>query len=88
MVPYGVEHNPTKLAALEPGHRIQLPADWADALGLRGMVVLEQTSEGILVRPCPRPTWEEIFATKLAIGSAPSDAGKEGLEVTGDDLLF
>jgi hypothetical protein len=78
----------TQLTPLEPGHRIQLPADWADALGLRGQVALVRTSQGILVRPCPQPTWDDFFATKLTVGPAPADQDKEDLEVTGDDLLF
>jgi hypothetical protein len=60
-----------KLTPVEPGNRIQLPADWAQDLGLRGLVALERTGEGILVRPCPRTTWDDIFATKLTVGSAP-----------------
>ena len=79
---------PTTITPLEPGHRVQLPADWAEALGLRDRVTLERTHEGILIRPCPPPTWDEIFATKLVIGSAPSDLNADDLELTGDDLLF
>ena len=75
-------------APVEPGNRIQLPAEWADALALRGQVILERTSEGILIRPCPSTTWEEIFATKLTVGSAPPDPKDDSLELTGDDYLF
>jgi hypothetical protein len=77
-----------KLTPVEPGNRIQLPADWAQALGLRGLVALERTGEGILVRPCPRTTWDDIFATKLTVGSAPPDQDGDVVEVTGDDFLF
>jgi hypothetical protein len=80
--------NPTQTTLLEPGNRIQLPAEWAHALGLRGRVALERTSDGILIRPCPRATWEEIFATKLVIGSAPPDQDEDDVELTGDDFLF
>jgi hypothetical protein len=80
--------NPTQTTPLESGNRIQLPTEWADALGLRGQVALERTSDGILVRPCPRVTWEEISATKLVIGSAPLDQNEDHVEVTGDDFLF
>jgi hypothetical protein len=73
---------------IESGNRIQLPADWMRALGLETMVALERTSEGILVRPCPRTTWEEISATKLIVGSAPPDQNVDDVEVTGDDFLF
>jgi hypothetical protein len=79
--------NPTRTTPLESGNRIQLPTEWADALGLRGQVALERTTDGILVRPCPRVTWEEISATKLVIGSAPLDRDEDHVEVTGDDFL-
>jgi hypothetical protein len=72
--------------SIEPGNRIQLPADWMRDLGLHGTVSLVRTDDGILVRPCPRVTWEEISSTKLTIGSAPPDKD-EDVEVTGDDLL-
>lgn len=78
----------TQLTAVEAGCRIQLPADWADALGLRGVVTLERTNGGILIRPCPATTWEDIFATKLTIGSAPPGQNEDDLELTGDDFLF
>jgi hypothetical protein len=76
------------LTPIESGNRIQLPSEWMQALGLHGQVALERTSEGILVRPCPRTTWEEIFAAKLVIGSAPPDQNEDVAEVTGDDFLF
>jgi hypothetical protein len=80
--------NSTQTTPLESGNRIQLPAEWADELGLRGRVTLERTCDGILVRPGPRATWEEIFATRLVIGSAPPDQHEDDLELTGDDFLF
>jgi hypothetical protein len=80
--------NSTQTTPLESGNRIQLPIEWADALGLRGQVALERTSDGILVRPCPRLTWDEISATKLVIGSAPLGQNEDHVEVTGDDFLF
>jgi antitoxin component of MazEF toxin-antitoxin module len=73
---------------IDPGNRIQLPADWMQALGLHDLVTLERTNEGILIRPCPRATWEEIFATKLVIGSAPPSQHEDSEELTGDDFLF
>ncbi len=73
------------LTPLGPGNRIQFPADWAHALGLRGLVSLERSGDGILVPPCPRTTWDEIFATKLVIGSTPQDGP---LEMTGDGFLL
>ena len=85
--------NATQITPIEPGNRIQLPADWAEALGLHGRVALDKTSEGILVRPAGSATWgattwDDIFATKLTIGSAPPDQNDDSAEVTGDDFLF
>jgi hypothetical protein len=73
---------------LEPDNRIQLPAEWTETLGMHGRVCLDRTADGILIRPCPRLTWDEVFATKLVIGSAPPDKDQDDVEVTGDDLLF
>jgi hypothetical protein len=73
---------------IEPGNHIQLPADWMQTLGLHDLVALERTTDGILVRPLPRTTWDEIFTTKLIIGSAPSGQQEDTAEVTGDDFLF
>ena len=74
--------NPIQTTPLEAGNRMQLPADWASALGLHGRVALERTNEGILVRPCPRATWEEILASKLVIGTATPDQDDDDVEVT------
>jgi hypothetical protein len=76
------------LVAIEPGNRVQLPDDWIRALGLHGVVALERTNEGILIRPGPKTTWDEISATKLIVGSAPADGTGSDAEVTGDDFLF
>jgi hypothetical protein len=80
--------NDTQMTAVEASNRIQLPADWATALGLHHVVRLDRTSQGILIRPWPATTWHESFATKLTIGSAPPSEDEEELELTGDDLLF
>ena len=63
------------LIPIESGNRIQLPVEWTEALGLHGVVVLERTGDGILVRPCPGPrlTW---------------DPNEDELELNGDDFLF
>jgi hypothetical protein len=79
---------PTHTTPLEPGNRIQLPADWVQALGLQGQVELDKTPDGILVRPSRRLTWEEFFATGLPLNSAPPDQNKDHLEITGEDHLF
>lgn len=76
---------PMETTPLEPGCRVKLPLDWTIELGIRGVVALEKTAEGILVRPGPPLSWDEVFANKLAVGQAP---GPESLEMTGDDLLF
>ena len=78
-----------QITSLEPGNRVQLPDDWAKSLGLRGMVALDKTPEGILVRPCPNTSWDEFFATGLEVGPAPpaTDA-EEDLELTRDDYVF
>jgi hypothetical protein len=80
--------NATQTSLLEPGNRIQLPADWVKALGLGGLVSLERTEDGILVRPCPRLTWDDIFATRLTVRPGNTDTDIEVTELSGDDLLF
>ena len=51
-----------------------------------GLVTLEKTPDGILVRPCPPASWDDIFADKLPVGR--STPGPAALEVRPDDLLF
>jgi hypothetical protein len=80
--------NSTHFAPLEPGHRIQLPAAWAEAFGLHGLVALERTDNGILIRPCLRFTWDDIFATRLSVRPGDAATAPEVTEVSGDDLLF
>lgn len=76
-----------KIASIEPGHRIRLPVEWAEALGFKQWAELERTAEGILIRPRRSATWDEVFADKLTgkheILSAPDSA-----EANGDDLLL
>ena len=78
----------TQITALEPGNRVQLPTDWAEALGLHGQVSLERTPEGIFIRPTPRLTWDDIFATRLSARPGDPAAEVEVGELSGDDLLF
>jgi len=75
-----------KIAALEADHKIQLPAEWVDELGLRGFAELEKGPDGIVVRRCSQVTWDDVYADKLTIGSHATtpDLG----EVSGDDYLF
>jgi antitoxin component of MazEF toxin-antitoxin module len=75
-------------AAIESGNRIQLPADWVEALGLRGLVTLERTDNGILIRPSPRFTWDDIFATRLSIQPGDAATAPTVTDLSGDDLLF
>jgi len=76
------------ITTIDTANRIQLPADWLDAAGLRGTVQLDRTADGILIRACPRLTWDELSASKLVIGSASPKPTDDSVEVTGDDLLF
>jgi hypothetical protein len=79
----------TKVTALEPDNRVQLPADWTEGLGLSGLVKLECTDEGILIGPCPpRFSWDDIFATKLSVRPADSAIPPDISEISGDDLLY
>jgi hypothetical protein len=75
-------------APLEPGNRIQLPADWVEALGLRGLVTLERTDNRILIRPDPRFTWDDIFATRLSVRPGDAATIPEVTDLSGDELLF
>lgn len=77
---------PARITPIEAGHKIQLPAEWAAELGLEKVVALEKTTAGILVRPCPVTTWDEVFADKLQMGQQPSALDLS--EVSGDDLLL
>ena len=78
----------TRTAPIEPGYRIQLPAEWADALGLKGQVLLAKTADGILVQPTPNVIWDEIFATRLSVRPGDASTTPEITEVSGDDRLF
>ena len=75
--------NTPQLTPVEPGHRIRLPEDWVQALGLRGLASLSRTAEGILIRPCLPTTWDDIFTEKLTVGTPAGSNGD-----TEDDLLF
>lgn len=75
-----------KIATLEADHKIQLPAEWVDELGLHGFAELEKGPEGIVVRRCSHVTWDDVFADKLTIGSHTTTP--DLCEVSGDDYLF
>jgi hypothetical protein len=78
----------TRVTTLEPGCRVQLPAEWARELGLQGEVLLTRTEDGILVKPRARLTWDEIFSNLLTIRPGDPSVPPEITEITGDDLLF
>ncbi len=78
--------NTMRVATVEPGLKVRIPADWADELGLDEVAELEKTEGGILIRPCQTATWDQVFATKLPMGPAP--AIQDLSEVSGDDILF
>ncbi len=80
--------NQTQLTPIEPDNRIQLPAEWAESLGLHGLVSLERTEAGILIRPGQQYSWDDIFATRLTARPGSADNQPELTEVSGDDLLF
>ena len=75
-----------KVTTIEPDHKVQLPPEWVQELGLHGIIALEKAAEGILVRPCSGMSWDDVFADKLPLGShvTPLDLP----EVSGDDYLF
>ena len=74
-----------KTLPLEADYKIELPPEWVTELGLELGVVLEKTHDGILIRPYPVQTWDDIYAEKLKIGSTSI---LDLSEVSGDDLIF
>ena len=86
--------NTSQTTVIEPGNRIRLPAEWTEDLGLQDQVVLVKTDEGIMVRPHPKATWDDVFANRLTARPAgPTRSGEASttldvMEVSGDDLLF
>ena len=75
-----------RIATIQPDHKIQLPAEWVDELGLHAVATLEKTDNGILVRPCLSLTWDEVFADKLPVGTFATAFDLS--EVSGDDYVF
>ena len=74
-----------KTLSLEVNYKIELPRDWVTELGLESGIVLEKTHNGILIRPRPAGTWDEVYAEKLKIGNT---SALDLSEVSGDDLIF
>ena len=75
-----------RLTTIEPDHRVQLPSDSAESLGLNGLAALEKTKDGILMRPASAVAWGDVFATKLPMQSGPATA--EEVEASGDELIL
>jgi len=77
------------IANVEPGLRIPIPPEWADALGDKATVSLERTREGILIRPHAAPegrlTWDDFLADKLTVGSGQQ---VDTVEVRDSDYLL
>jgi hypothetical protein len=78
--------NEQRIATIENGRLGPLPADWVEELGLGERAALVRTEEGILIRPCPRLTWDEVFANPLPMPTDPPVLDLS--EISGDDLLF
>ena len=74
-----------KTPILETEYKIRLPLDWVKELGLESGVVLEKTDDGILIRPHPAQTWDEIYAEKLKM---EDPSALDLSEVSGDDLIL
>jgi hypothetical protein len=75
-----------KVTTIEPDHKVQLPPEWVEELGLHGTIALEKAADGIIVRPCSGVTWDDVFADKLPLGSQVGELDLP--EVSGDDYLF
>jgi DNA-binding transcriptional regulator/RsmH inhibitor MraZ len=75
-----------RMASIDDGNRIQLPAEWTAELRLHAMAALEKTADGILIRPCSPATWDELFEAKLTV--RPTDPDQEPVQVDDDDVLF
>jgi hypothetical protein len=80
--------NSTRPTPIEPGYPIQLTANWADGLRLKGYVVLAKTAEGILAQPHPNVNRDDIFATRLSVRPGYASTAPDITEVNGDDLLI
>ncbi len=75
-----------RITSVEPGRRIALPEEWVSELGLGAVAILERRPDGILVRPRPPVSWDEIFATKLCPGRVQAEETPG--ELSGDDLFL
>jgi hypothetical protein len=64
-----------------------VPAGSVVARDLRGWGTLERTDNAMTIRPGPRYTWENIFASKLHLGSGPPGENPTDVDVTGEDFL-
>ena len=74
-----------KTVSLETDYKIKLPHDWVKELGLEKGVVIERTSDGILIRLYAAQTWDDIYTKKLRMGNLLT---LDLSEVSGDALIF
>ena len=65
-----------RIAQMEPGNRLALPAEWVEELGLAEGAALEKTPHGILIHR-PASSWDAVFATKLKPGVVATDTDAE-----------
>jgi bifunctional DNA-binding transcriptional regulator/antitoxin component of YhaV-PrlF toxin-antitoxin module len=78
---------PMRIATVDRGNRVQIPADWAKELGLDRVARLEKTKDGILVAPLLEDgSWDALYRDKLVCNAA--QPGRELSDLTEDDLLF
>ncbi|MEO8495890.1 MAG: hypothetical protein ABI614_12515 [Planctomycetota bacterium] len=75
-----------KIATLDSDHKIQLPPECVEELGLHGFAAMENGADRIVIRRCANLTWDEVFADKLRIGTPV--AAPDLSEVSDDDYLF
>jgi hypothetical protein len=75
-----------KVTTIESDHKVQLPSEWVEELGLHGLISLEKKAGEISVRPCSDVTWDDVFAEKVSLGTHTAES--DSPEVSGDDYLF
>ncbi|MFN4032465.1 MAG: hypothetical protein ACK4ME_02415 [Fimbriimonadales bacterium] len=74
------------IVAIRANGQVQIPEEWLAKWGHPSLVVLEETSVGILIRPHSQPDWDVVFSNKLK----PFCRGTQSEEVAIErsDLLF
>ena len=67
------------------------PVDLPEACEVQIEILAQgPTGHGAPTQASPPVTWDEFFATKLVINSAPADPNEndDDVELTGDDFLY